>query len=52
MNDALQFWRNKLKRAEDRMDQSRSDAEYQGNREIADHAARQIEALLYKINKW
>ena len=52
MHDELKMWRDRLKRAEDRMDQSRTDAEYAANLDIANHAARQVEAILYKINKW
>lgn len=48
----LKVYRDMLRRAEDRMEISRSDAEYHANREIADYAFRQIEAILYKINKW
>lgn len=48
----LKVYRDMQRRAEDRMERSRSDAEYQGNLQIVRYATEQIEAILYKINNW
>jgi hypothetical protein len=52
MSEQLKAYRDMLRRAEDRMETSRTDAEYEGNRQIADYASRQIDATLAKVNKW
>lgn len=52
LHDELKKWRAAEARAEARLDQSRSDAEYNGNLDSLRHASRQVEATLYKINGW
>lgn len=44
----LQTFRNMEKRARDRMERARSDAEYESNLFIAQYAAEQIDAMLYQ----
>lgn len=48
----IEKYRKMQARAEARLEQSRTDAEYNANLELMRHASAMIEQTLYKLNGW